>query len=211
MRLPKHVRDNLFFLLAETNSQVGSLQVLLETSSPAVAQKILDRRGYSYNLKMRIHDGCIHEVHKTELSDNLETYSLRAAEAIATELERMTELVHDCVRHVNGRKCRDILLTLLETKILDEVLGGIQLTRVGLESKDTETALTIGGAARRVNSCYEGFFHKQSRTVKKSKRPEDVISALLPLSGEERKRVLEYAASWISDRANAAPEKADAD
>ena len=178
MRLPKPVRDNLFFLLAETSSQVGNLQVCLDTSSPSVAQRILDRRGYAYNLKMRIHDGCLHEVHQTKSKATLDTYSLRAAEAIASELERMTGLAHDCVRHLSGRKRRSIFETLSATKILDDVLDGIQLTRVGLEDDQTDTALRIGAVARRVSKKYEAFFHKESRVLKKAKHSVDAISAL---------------------------------
>ena len=35
MELPKGVRDNLFFLLAETQSQIGSLDALFHSASAA--------------------------------------------------------------------------------------------------------------------------------------------------------------------------------
>ena len=179
MRLPQPVRDNLLFLLAETSAQVGNLQQLLETSSAALAQQILDRRGYSYNLKMRIHDGCIEEVHNTKAKDTLETHSLRAAEAIASELERLTELVHDCVRQLIGKKRRRVFKALSAANLLHDVLGGIELTRLGLQEDRTKTAVKIGEVAHKVSKRCEAFFQSESSSINHVKDSKDVISTLL--------------------------------
>lgn len=175
MRLPEPVRDNLLFLLAETNSQVSNLQLLLESSSPALSQRILDRRGYSYNLKMRIHDGCIVAVRKTKSKETLETYSLRAAEAIASELDRLTDLVHDCVRQLAEQRRQGIIKELAATELLDDVIGGLQLMRFGIEEDGTKTAIKIGVIARRVAEKYEAFFQEQSRELSHAARPEQLI------------------------------------
>ena len=178
MRLPKSVRDNLFFLLAETSSQVGNLQVLLETSSSSAAQRILDRRGYAYNLKMRIHDGCINEVHQSKPKGAVDVYSLRAAEAIASELEWLTDLGHDCVRQVSAQQRKGSFKTLVAAKLLEDLIEGLILTRSGLKEDDTQTAQKIGKIARKVNRKYEAYFRKQSRSLRKRKRPEDGVAAL---------------------------------
>ncbi|MES9845504.1 MAG: hypothetical protein ABW131_12730, partial [Candidatus Sedimenticola sp. 6PFRAG5] len=59
MQLPKSIRDNLRFLCVEVDSQVANLHNYFEAPSAAVARRILDRSGYAYNLKMRIHNSCL--------------------------------------------------------------------------------------------------------------------------------------------------------
>jgi hypothetical protein len=62
MKLSKHIRNNLRFLIAEVRSQVSNLQAYLGTPSVNVARRILDRSGYAYNLMLRIHDSCHSQV-----------------------------------------------------------------------------------------------------------------------------------------------------
>jgi len=179
MRLPKPVRDNLSFLLAETTAQARNLQVLLETSSKSAAQRIIDRRGYAYNLKMRIHDGCMTAARRARRNGALDVLSLRAAEVIATELEDITELGQDCVRQLSGQKRKAILESLTATKFIDNLIAGVLLIRKSLEEDDTQTALKIGNIARKVNKKHTVFFDKQSRGLKKQKYPADTIVTLL--------------------------------
>src|SRR5210317_1673584 len=97
MRIPKGVRDNLRFLIAEVGSQVSHLQTFLEDFSATVARRILDRSGYVNNLKMRIHNSCVSHIARSDAADTL---SLRAAEVIATDLQRITELCRDCIQQL---------------------------------------------------------------------------------------------------------------
>jgi hypothetical protein len=57
-RLPKSVQENLTFLLSETESQIGSLERYLVDQDASAGRRILDRAGYSYNLKVRIQNSC---------------------------------------------------------------------------------------------------------------------------------------------------------
>jgi aminoglycoside phosphotransferase len=98
MKLSKHIRNNLRFLLAEVSSQVSNLQAYLDAPSATIARRILDRSGYAYNLMLRIHDSCHHQVIKAGESAT-ETASLRAIESIATDLERITGLCRECIQH----------------------------------------------------------------------------------------------------------------
>jgi len=98
MQLPKSIRDNLHFLNAEVGSQVANLRACIETMSPIVGQRILDRSGYVYNLKMRIHDSCLAQISRCKVGD-AQVQALRAAESIATSLERIAELCRDCIQH----------------------------------------------------------------------------------------------------------------
>ncbi|MEA3413109.1 MAG: hypothetical protein U9R74_16435 [Pseudomonadota bacterium] len=107
MQLSKSIRDNLHFLIAEVDSQVSNLHSCIETDSPIVAQHILDRSGYAYNLKMRIHDSCLGQISRCKIAD-AQIQALRAAESIATSLERIAELCRDCVHqmgYIKQKRC----------------------------------------------------------------------------------------------------------
>lgn len=179
MQLPAPIRNNLYFLLAETTAQMGDLQVLLESAAQPVARRSLDRRGYAYNLKMRIHDGCLNEVRRAKSKKTLDFYSLRAAEAIASELERLIDLSHECIRQIGGPRRGGLFKTLSSSKLLDDVMDGLDLTGQGLDEDDARTALKIGKSARKVRRKYDTFFQRYARTLKKAKRPEEGVSVLL--------------------------------
>lgn len=180
MRLPDSVRDNLLFLVAETSSQVENLRVLLETSSQSAAQRILDRRGYAHNLKMRIHNACIGLVQRGEASQASEIQSLRAAGSIASRLERITELGHDCVRMVGEQGSgRSTFKKLASENLVGDLLTGLKLVRTGIEESGTETAVQIGETNRHLREECENFFDRESERMGARKRPERAVPALI--------------------------------
>lgn len=178
MQLPDPVRDNLYFMLAEIRSQVRSLQVLFETSSPSVAQRILDRRGYSHNLKMRIHDRCVLEVRRIKSREHAETYSLRSAEAIATGLDRLSDLTYDCVRQWSLQKHRRVFAAISSSKLVDMVLDGIQLTRLSVEEDGTKSALKLSKLGHKISRRHAFFSHQQSRVLKKTRHSDRIVCGL---------------------------------
>jgi len=177
MHIPKSIHDNLHFLLAETQSQVNNLHVLLETASPTVSQRILDRQGYTYNLKMRVHDGCLDTLRHGK-KDDVNIYSLRAAEAIASDLERITDLCHDCVRLMTNLSKRDALKKSENATLLHEIDHGISLIECAIENDDTRLALKIGNIERKLDRAYERIFHKHVKNLSKNKQPEDALISL---------------------------------
>ncbi len=177
MRLPKTVRENLSFLLAETNSQIANFQVLLETQAMTVSQRILDRRGYTYNLKMRIHDGCMEALRQGK-KGCINVFSLRAAEAIASDLERISDLCHECVRLVGNVKEAKTLKKSGSLVLLDEVIHGIDLVEQAIEDDDTKIALKIGNVERKLDRLYSNIFRSHLKELRKSKRSEDVVTSL---------------------------------
>lgn len=177
MRLPKAIKDNLYFLLAETGSQVANLQVLLETASASVAQRILDRRGYTYNLKMRIHDGCLETLRRSKKGE-FDIYSLRAAEAIATDLERLTDICHDCVDLMTNLTRKDALKKRSSAKLLNDISRGIDMIEKAVDNDDTRLALKIGNIERKLDREYERLFHRHLKELRKSKRAADVVTSL---------------------------------
>ncbi|NVJ92883.1 MAG: phosphotransferase [Methylocystaceae bacterium] len=177
MRLPKAVRDNLFFLLAETSTQIANFHVLQETQAQTVAQRILDRRGYTYNLKMRIHDGCV-EALRHGRKGQINVFSLRAAEAIASDLERISNLTFECVHLVGNVKDVKVLKKNKISSLVDEAAAGIELIEKAIEEDDTKTALKIGTVERKLDRLYNSVFRSHVKDIRKSKQPEDLITAL---------------------------------
>ena len=177
MRLPQPIHDNLQFMLAETSTQLSNLVALLADASSQLTDHVLDRRGYSYNLKMRIHDACAKAVRMTESAEALETYSLRAADSIATKLDRLTDLIHDCVRQLNGQKRRGIIKSLSSTGLLEDVVRGIELIRYGIDEDGTKTALKVSNLADGMSKKHAIFFQEQSRELQSSEHPDRVICA----------------------------------
>ena len=100
MQIPRTIRDNLRFLTAEVGSQVSNLQSFFENPSVTLANRILDRSGYAYNLKLRIQDSCLSKSQRQKRR-GIDALSFRAIESIATDLERIAEHCRDCV-HSGG-------------------------------------------------------------------------------------------------------------
>ncbi len=55
MRIPRSIHDNLRFLTAGVGPQVANVQGCFETGSVTITHRTLDRSGYAYHLKTRIH------------------------------------------------------------------------------------------------------------------------------------------------------------
>lgn len=177
MRLPKAVRDNLLFLLAETHSQIANFQVLLETQATTVAQRILDRRGYTYNLKMRIHDGCVDALRHGP-KGSLNVFSLRAAEAIASDLERISHICFECVHFVGNVSDGKVLKKSGISVLIEEALRGVDLIEQAIDQEDTKTALKIGNVERKLDRLYNNIFRASVKEMRKSKKVEDIVTAL---------------------------------
>ena len=177
MRLPKTTRDNLYFLLAETSSQVRNLRVLLDTASNTIAQSISDRHGYTYNLKMRIHDGCS-EALRSRKKGVIDIYSLRAVEAIATDLESLTNLCHDCVCLMGGLTRRTTLKKLSSSSMLDDISCGIDLIEKAIADDDTRLALKLGSIKQKLDCAYNRISGNHIKELRQNKRPKDTVTSL---------------------------------
>jgi aminoglycoside phosphotransferase len=177
MRLPTTVKDNLFFLLAETSSQIANLRVLLDTSSASVAQRILDRHGYSYNLKMRIHDSCTEILRKGKKND-VDIFSLRAAENIASGLENLTDICHDCVHLAFNLTRKNSLRKYPVFELLDDVEQGLSMIEASIEENDTQLAVKLGNIERKIDRAYHKLYKHQLKKLKILKHPQNTITSL---------------------------------
>lgn len=177
MRIPKSVRDNLRFLVVEIDSQLALLHDFFSSPNTAAATRIIDRAGYSTNLKTRIHAGCLKRL-ASDGDSAADAQALRALELVATELDRISELCRDCVGQ--SAKLRD--LSCLEPKayegLLKRIRQGIALVEPALESRDSRLALKIADVESRIDRDYHKLVRRYIRELKQKRHTEDLTHAL---------------------------------
>ncbi|MCP3963872.1 MAG: phosphotransferase [bacterium] len=176
-RVPRGIRDNLRFLVAEVESQVKNLGIYLKTGSPTVALRVLDRSGYAHNLKMRIHDSCISRLARGK-EDAAGTLTLRALELIATDLDRITELCRECVRHMMSVERRKHLKPKAYRRLLNRIGQGIGMVESVVMESNTRLALELGRIEHELDKDYRKLLEAHTAALKRKKSTEDLISGL---------------------------------
>jgi hypothetical protein len=177
MQLPKSIRDNLRFLVVEVDSQLAKLQVYFSAPSAAIARRILDRSGYAYNLKMRIHDSCLRALAAGGEGDS-ERLTLRGVEFIATELERIAELCRDCVKQMGYLSQVQHLEPVAYGPMLDRVRNGVELVEPAIHENDTQLALKIGQIEAKLDRDYNRLLKRYVAALKQKRHTEDLTRAL---------------------------------
>jgi phosphate uptake regulator len=185
MRIPRHTRNNLRFLIAEVGSQVSNLQDYLERPSVNLARRILDRSGYAYNLMLRIHDSCLHQVVRAGDSA-AESASLRAIGSIATDLERITELCRECIQQLNqlgNRRCHGAGTC---KSMLGRISSGLERIEPAIRRNDTRLALRIGRIKSHLDTASKKLITQYTAGLKRKKHTEDLVAGLFLVHGIEQ-------------------------
>jgi len=180
MRIPRPIQDNLRFLAAEVGAQVANLQSYIETGSASIAHRILDRSGYAYNLKSRIHNSCLELIARCKGGSDKEAdqLSLRALESIATDLERIAELCRDCVHQIGYLRDRRSLQPRTYLPLLRRIVKAIDLIESAAGHDDSRLALKIGRVEQKLDQAYQGLQRRYTKALKGKRRTEDLVSAL---------------------------------
>ena len=185
MKLSRHIRNNLRFLVAEVGSQVSNLQAYLDSPSASVARRILDRSGYAYNLMLRIHDSCHHQVIKAGESGT-ETASMRAIESIATDLEHITGLCRDCIQQLDQMQNRRCPGAGACNFMLGRISSGLDRIEDAIRRNDTRLALKIGRIKPRMDKTSQKLVKKYTAGLKRKKHTEDLVAGLFLVHGIEQ-------------------------
>jgi len=180
MRLPRNIRENLRFLLAESGSQVSNLRTYFREPANSLAKRILDRGGYAYNLKLRIHESCLERIARIRKMDDSDVASLRALESIATDLDRLTELCRDCIQQMEQMQDRGCLRPEAYRSMLDGMTRAIGRIEPAIRNSDTPLALKIGRIKPRLDRACQKLRKQYTGDLKRSRKAtEDLIAALL--------------------------------
>lgn len=179
MRIPKSIHENLRFLISEVGSQVSNLRIYFDTHSMTMAKRIVDRSGYTYNLKTSIHNSCLGTMMQNK-NVSSETSLLRSLETIATDLDRIAELCRDCIQRVGYLNDASHLPWDLYVSLLGRIGKGIGMVDTAISNSDTQLALKMGRIENKIDCAYRRLLKKHIRdlTQKNKKHTEDLVSAL---------------------------------
>lgn len=176
-QIPQSIRHNLLFLIAEVSSQISCLKNYFSEFSAIVATAATERSGYILNLTSRIHKNCHnHIIHRRE--NTLDTLAFREINAIASSLERISELCCDCVKHSNTINNKDCLQSLEYQPLFDQVILAIGLIDRAVVANNTQLALKIGSAEQDIKRSCDQLIEKYTLALKNKDSIEDLISAL---------------------------------
>lgn len=175
--LPKSVTDNMRFLCVEVVSQLNALLDHFAVPSTQSARRIQDRAGYSHNLKSRIHTSCSDQFADRD-NDDLLRLHLRAAESVATDLERITELARNCADYLSEVSNTELLEPVGFNLIGDHLISGVNHVMEAIESRDTQLALEIGQFERVIDKEYGRLYRHYISALKSKKQTEDLTQCL---------------------------------
>ena len=179
MQIPKSIHENLRFLIIEVSSQVTNLQTYFDTHSVTMAKRILDRSGYTNNLKTSIHSGCLARIERDKNVRNAASL-LRSTESIASDLVRIAELCRDCIQQVGYIDNTKHLPSRLYVSLLGRIGGGIRIIDSAIINNDTKMALKIGRIENKLDCAYRKLLERYTRDLQlqKKKNTGDLVAAL---------------------------------
>lgn len=177
MPIPHSIADNLRFLCVEIDTQLELLQAFFAHGRTNTARRILDRGGYSLNLKLRIHNDCLNRLAGASVPET-QAAALRSVEFAATELERIAEFCRDSVRRTKRLTKPDCLDRKLHAAMLDRVRQGITLIEPALSGNDTQIALRIGRIEQKLDRDYAALSKRYIAAMQQGTDAEDLTRAL---------------------------------
>ncbi|TCK09214.1 phosphotransferase family enzyme [Marinobacterium mangrovicola] len=185
IKLPKPLRDNLHFLCVEVDSQVASLQSYFETPAAAVARRIVDRAGYAYNLKVRIHSATVQKLRSSKRQAQRDLM-LRSIEFIATDLERLAEISRNCVRQLEYIEAFELLGAKRYIGMLKRVRKAIAQIEPALQADDSTLAIQMGKSLGRMASDYEKLLKRYRLALREVPAHTDDLTRALFVAYEVR-------------------------
>ncbi|GAA3560500.1 MULTISPECIES: phosphotransferase [Marinobacter] len=180
IRLPEAVQENLRFLIVEVDSQLANLQTYLSgRPTAAMARRILDRAGYAYNLKLRIHSVSVGKLAGRKKRRTASYLTLRAAETIATDLDRLTELCRECLHQLEPLDSLDGLQTEVLVGLLETVRTGLSMIEPAVQDNDTSQATALGQLDRQLEQRYRQLYDCHVAALRQRDDTEVRVRALL--------------------------------
>jgi aminoglycoside phosphotransferase (APT) family kinase protein/phosphate uptake regulator len=184
--VPKTIRENLHFLCAEIDGQLLQLEAFFREPTAANARRIMDRAGYAHNLKTRILSACVRRMAGAKKSDR-EHLTLRSLEFIATDLQRLSNLARQSLRHVERIESFATLAPERYPPIIGRVRTGVARIEEALVRSDSERAIEIGQLQDRIEADYRKLFKRYTRDMRDPDvRPDDIANSLLVASEVQR-------------------------
>ena len=182
MNIPDNISKNLRFLISEVSLQISNLQIYLKKPSLHVASHILERSGYSYNLKKRIQEECSHIRTKSKGSKFFDE-RIKVFEVVASDLEQIATLCRNCVEFVEqqdgiDKKRKSGLFYKQYRAMLEHVNKQISKVEISIYDNDTNLALKIGKSDKYFKKTSNKLQHKFSKKFKQEKHTKSLMASL---------------------------------
>ncbi|MFK5891723.1 MAG: phosphotransferase [Pseudomonadota bacterium] len=157
-----NISENLRFLISEVSLQISYLQSYLKTPSLRIAKQILDRSGYTYNLKTRIQTEC-DQLRKNNKQARLFNEKLKVLEMVAVDIDLLTKLCRSSVEIVEQSREDGEPYRCLFCKKFHFMLAQVNLQidkiEISIYENNTKQALKIG--------AIEKLFKKLNKKLQK--------------------------------------------
>jgi len=181
MNIPGNISENLRFLISEVTLQISSLQIYLKKPSDHGARHILDRSGYTYNLKNRIQTECANILSKNK-QIRLFGEKLKVLELVASDLEQIAKLCRNCVELVEQSRVDEKKYVCLFYKqyhaMLEHINEQISRIEVSIYNNNTKLALKIGTTEKRFNKLNKKLQKKFVKKLKDKKQTKILMCSL---------------------------------
>jgi len=177
MKLPNVIYENLRFLCVEIDSQLTNMQLFFANNSPYIAQQILERVGYAYNLKTRIHSAVVERLTVSDL-DSQSILVLRSIEFIANDLERIADICHHCINQVDTNSSPEGVMNKTSISLLKQVQRAVKLIIPAIDHADSQLAIEIGQINYEVEQKQKKLIKKHIAALKNKQEPEQLTQAL---------------------------------
>lgn len=183
---PKIIRENLHFLCAEIDGQLIQLEAFFKEPTAATARRIMDRAGYAHNLKTRILAACVRHMAGAK-NNNRKHLTLRSLEFIASDLQRLSNLARQSLRHVEHIETFSTLVPDRYPAIVGRVREGVSRIEEAFASSDSALAIQIGQLQGKIEADYRKLFKIYTKDMRNPDiRSADIANSLLVASEMQR-------------------------
>ncbi|WP_068118302.1 aminoglycoside phosphotransferase family protein [Tropicimonas marinistellae] len=179
--LPSAVEENLHFLTAEVDGQLASLQSYFDAPSEEAAQKVIQRAGYSFNLRSRVEKACQRGLGRKNASST-NRLTLQSLDVVARSLDQTSRHARRCLIHCQEVRRPELLRPEAYPKTIKAIRAAVQDVPRAVSTRDSRRAVRIGQTRGRTETLYDQLFRTYTRDMRKSKRTEDLANALLAAS-----------------------------
>ncbi|MBT8153458.1 phosphotransferase [Epibacterium ulvae] len=176
--LPRAAEENLRLLCAELDGQLSNLQRFYECPDASVAQKVILRAGYSYNLWNRVQSASIQGLTRKKVSANRRLLLQNSAYA-ARNLDLIARMSRRSLEHAEKVHHPGLLRHEAYPKAIKSVRKSIKEILPAFEAQDSSKAIEIGHGKSKLDDIYDRLFRTYTRDMSKTKHTEDLANALL--------------------------------
>ena len=176
--LPRAVEENLRLLSAELEGQLTTLQTYFEQPDSTIAQKVILRAGYSYNLWNRVQSASIQGLARKKVPESRRLLLQNCAYA-ARNLDLIARMSRRSLEHAEKIRHPALLRHEEYPKVIKSVSKCVREVLPAFESLDSSKAIQIGRGKSKLDDLYDRLFRTYTRDMGKSKHTEDLANALL--------------------------------